>query len=44
MDRPGHKDNILDESFREIGIGIRPGTYQTYSGAAMYTVDFGTRR
>ena len=44
MNSSGHKANILDKNFREIGIGARTGTYKTYTGTTMYTVDFGTRR
>jgi uncharacterized protein YkwD len=39
MDSPGHRANILDGSYREIGIGVA-----TRSGPkAIYTTDFGTR-
>jgi uncharacterized protein YkwD len=39
MDSPGHRANILDGSYREIGIGVASG-----SGArAIYTTDFGVR-
>ncbi len=44
MNSAGHKANILNPKFREIGIGARTGTYKTYEGATMYTVDFGARR
>ena len=44
MNSTGHKANILNKNFREIGIGARTGTYEGYAGATMYTVDFGTRR
>ena len=43
MNSSGHKADIL-KNVREIGIGGHAGTYKTYSGAAMYTVDFETRR
>ncbi|MGW1652640.1 CAP domain-containing protein [Streptomyces atratus] len=37
MDSPGHKRNILDCSFKEIGVGLaQPGSY--------WTQDFGTAR
>lgn len=40
-----HRSNILNKDFRQIGIGIRSGTYKTCSQQArVYTVDFGTRR
>jgi len=38
-----HRPNILDGRLREIGIGVAAGTYRTYAGARVYTVDFGTR-
>jgi uncharacterized protein YkwD len=39
MDSPGHRANILDGSYREIGIGVA-----TRSGPrALYTTDFGAR-
>ena len=41
MESPVHREHILDEGFREIGIGVRMG--KTYEQGAMYTVDFGTR-
>lgn len=33
MDSPGHKANILNGSFREIGIGFKVGAYQGWDGA-----------
>ena len=42
MNSPGHRANILSPSFREIGIGIAPGT-PVGSGGATYTTDFGRR-
>jgi uncharacterized protein YkwD len=42
MTSPEHKANILDESLEEVGIGAHKGTYGTYRGAIMYTVDFAT--
>ena len=44
MNSQGHRENILDKGFRQVGIGVRTGTYRDYEGTAMYTVDFGTRR
>ncbi len=44
MNSAGHKANILNRDFREVGIGVRTGTYKGYAGAKMYTVDFGVRR
>ena len=55
MNSPGHKANILNGDYREIGIGVREGNFQGpsacggdfkyYSGPGtfMYTADFGTR-
>jgi uncharacterized protein YkwD len=39
----GHKANILNVSFREVGIGAVTGTYKSYSNATMWTADFGAR-
>jgi uncharacterized protein YkwD len=44
MKSPGHRANILNGNFREIGIGTATGTFRSYSNATTYTVDFGTRR
>lgn len=33
MNSPGHKANILNSSFREIGIGFKVGPYQSWEGA-----------
>ena len=41
MNSPGHKANILDGSFREVGIGAATGPYDRYSNATMWTADFG---
>jgi Ca2+-binding RTX toxin-like protein len=35
----GHRANILNDTFQEIGVGIRTGTYGSYN-AAMVTQDF----
>jgi uncharacterized protein YkwD len=42
MNSPGHRANILSESFRSIGIGIASGT-PVGTGGATYTTDFGRR-
>jgi uncharacterized protein YkwD len=42
MNSPGHRANILSDSFREIGIGIASGT-PVGTGGATYTTDFGRR-
>ena len=47
MSSPGHRANILQRSFREIGIGIETGVPVRLSAAqtgATYTADFGVRR
>jgi uncharacterized protein YkwD len=47
MKSPGHRANILQRSFREIGIGIESGLPVRLSAAqsgATYTADFGFRR
>jgi uncharacterized protein YkwD len=47
MNSPGHRANILQRSFREIGIGIETGVPVRVSAAqfgATYTADFGARR
>jgi uncharacterized protein YkwD len=44
MRSPGHRANILSRSFREIGVGIAPGTPRRGVGpGAVYTTDFGRR-
>ena len=47
MHSPGHKANILDPTFKEIGIGIASGapvaTAAASSAGATYTTDFGFR-
>jgi hypothetical protein len=41
MNSPGHRANILNPNYNEIGIGIWVGEYSGYSNVAMYTQDFG---
>jgi uncharacterized protein YkwD len=44
MHSPGHRANILNRGFREIGIGIARGTpNRSYDDGATYATDFGTR-
>ena len=44
MRSPGHRANILQRGFREIGIGIARGTPdRSYPDGATYATDFGTR-
>jgi uncharacterized protein YkwD len=39
MNSPGHRANILDASYREVGIGVASGR----GTRALYTTDFGAR-
>ena len=47
MNSDGHRRNILNSKFREVGIGVYTGTYSTggrsYDETSMYTLDFGVR-
>ena len=45
MKSPGHRANILNRSFRQIGIGISPRAPVSVAGrsAGTYTTDFGAR-
>jgi len=45
MASAGHRDNILNESFRHVGIGVATGAPANIGGAraATYTTDFGYR-
>ena len=43
MNSSGHRRNILDGRFREVGIGAATGTYGGRSGVTMWTADFGAR-
>ena len=44
MHSPGHRRNILNRGFREIGIGIARGTpNRSYDDGGTYATDFGTR-
>jgi uncharacterized protein YkwD len=42
MSSSGHRANILNGRFREVGIGAYTGDYGGYQ-TTMYTVDFGVR-
>ena len=44
MKSDGHRRNILNGRFREVGIGAHTGTYKGTQNVTMYTADFGTRR
>jgi uncharacterized protein YkwD len=41
MHSPGHRANILNRSFRQIGIGVALGAPSGMTPAATYTTDFG---
>lgn len=43
MQSTGHRKNILNGRFHEIGIGVVEGQYANSGNVAMYTVDFGTK-
>jgi uncharacterized protein YkwD len=44
MDSPPHRANILNRSFREVGIGFDAGTPRgDHASGGIYTVDFGLR-
>lgn len=42
MNSPGHRANILNKSFREVGIGARTGNFKG-DNVTMWTADFGAR-
>lgn len=42
MNSQGHRTNILNRNFKEVGIGAVRGNFQGYN-TTMYTVDFGAR-
>jgi uncharacterized protein YkwD len=37
----GHRANILSSSYRDLGLGLRIGTLNDYSGAHVWTAHFG---
>ncbi len=43
MNSSGHRANILNANFKEVGIGAVTGTYKSYSNATMWTADLGAR-
>ena len=44
MHSPGHRANILQRGFREIGVGVTHGTpNRSYDDGGTYVTDFGTR-
>jgi uncharacterized protein YkwD len=44
LDSPGHRANLLDRSYRELGVGVVLGVPVSDTGGATYTVNFGVRR
>ncbi len=44
MGSDGHRHNILNGRFREIGIGTHTSEYEGVDGVSMYTADFGVRQ
>lgn len=42
MESSGHRRNILNGRYREVGIGTATGTFRGQRGVTTYTVDFGT--
>ena len=43
MNSSGHRKNILNKGFREVGIGSAVGNYNGTEGYTMWTANFGTR-
>jgi uncharacterized protein YkwD len=43
MRSSGHRANILKASYRDLGIGVRPGVPTDASVGATYTIDFGVK-
>jgi uncharacterized protein YkwD len=41
MNSPEHRANILNGSYKELGVGVDPGTPEGDSDGATYTADFG---
>jgi uncharacterized protein YkwD len=37
----GHRNNILSSSYRDLGLGLRVGTFKGYSGAHIWTAHLG---
>jgi uncharacterized protein YkwD len=40
---PEHRANLLHAGYRTVGVGVRRGTFEGYSGAALMTTDFAGR-
>ncbi len=43
MNSSGHRANILNNKYREVGIGTHTGTFNGTRNVTMYTADFGAR-
>lgn len=43
MNSSGHRSNILNSRYKEVGIGEAYGSYNSYPNMRMWTVDFGSR-
>lgn len=43
MNSSGHRTNILNKNFREVGIGAVTGNYKGINNTTIWTADFGTR-
>jgi uncharacterized protein YkwD len=43
MNSTGHRGNILNKNFKEIGIGAATGNFKGRDGYTMWTADFGSR-
>ena len=44
MNSSGHRHNILQEDFRQIGVGTHTGKYGGHESSIMITANFGVRR
>ena len=45
MESPGHRENLLNPAFREVGFGLETGSYSPEPGTTtMYVANFGARR
>jgi uncharacterized protein YkwD len=45
MNSPGHRANILERRYREVGIGVATGAPRgSWDAAATYATEFGFRR
>jgi uncharacterized protein YkwD len=44
MNSSSHRHNILEEDFRQVGVGTHTGEYTRHESSIMITTDFGVRR